>query len=70
MAQGESLAGRVALMTGAAGEIGSAVSRAFAAAGAGLTLLDTAPPEASAAELRAAGGRSLALPPTSPNVNR
>ena len=61
MAQSGSLAGRVALVTGAAGGIGSAVSRAFAAAGADLALLDTAPPEALATELRAAGRRSLAL---------
>jgi 3-oxoacyl-[acyl-carrier protein] reductase len=51
----------VALVTGAAGGIGSAVARAFAAAGADLALLDTAPPEALAAELMAAGSRCLAL---------
>lgn len=58
VASGGTLAGRVALVTGAAGGIGSAVARAFAAAGADLALLDTAPPEALAAEL---GGRSIAL---------
>ena len=55
------MAGRVALVTGAAGGIGSAVSRAFGAAGADLALLDTSPPDALAAELSAAGSRSLAL---------
>ena len=51
MASGASLAGRVALVTGAAGGIGSAVSRAFAAAGASLALLDRDAPAALAAEL-------------------
>ena len=60
VAQG-SLTGRVALVTGAAGGIGSAVARAFAAAGADLALLDTSPPEQLASELRPAGGRSLTL---------
>lgn len=61
MAQGGSLAGRVALVTGAAGGIGGAVSRAFAAAGADLALLDTIPPEALATELAIFGGHPLAL---------
>ena len=61
MAEGGSLAGKVAMITGAAGGIGSAVSRAFTAAGADLALLDMVPPEALAAELRTAGRRSLAL---------
>ena len=39
------LSGRSALVTGAAGGIGSAVCRAFAEAGASLALLDMAPPE-------------------------
>ncbi|MGI4952073.1 MAG: SDR family oxidoreductase [Janthinobacterium lividum] len=51
MAQVGGLAGRVALVTGAAGGIGSAVARLFAAQGARLALLDAAPPAALAAEL-------------------
>lgn len=58
MAQIGSMAGRVALVTGAAGGIGSAVARLFAAQGASLALLDTTPPQALAAEL---GPRCLAL---------
>lgn len=50
------LAGRVALITGAAGGIGGAIARAFAAAGARLALLDRAEP-ALAGEL---GGMALA----------
>jgi NAD(P)-dependent dehydrogenase (short-subunit alcohol dehydrogenase family) len=52
------LAGRVALITGAAGAIGSAVARAYAREGASLCLLDRMAPEALAAELRA-GGRAM-----------
>ena len=58
MAQVGNLAGRVALVTGAAGGIGSAVARLFAAQGADLVLLDAAPPEVLAAGL---GPRCLAL---------
>jgi len=58
MAQVGNLAGRVALVTGAAGSIGSAVTRLFAAQGADLVLLDAATPEALATEL---GPRCLAL---------
>jgi 3-oxoacyl-[acyl-carrier protein] reductase len=61
MAQVGTLAGRVALVTGAAGGIGSAVSRLFAAQGADLALLDVASPEALAAELAPFGNRCLAL---------
>lgn len=46
---------RVALVTGAAGGIGSAVCRELAAQGAGLCLVDLAPTVALAAELREAG---------------
>ncbi len=56
-----SLAGRVALITGAAGGIGRAVSIAFARAGADLALLDTTPPTALADEVAALGCRSLGL---------
>ena len=54
-----SLAGRTALITGAGGGIGSAVARAFAAAGAGASLADLQPVTALAAELKAAGRRVL-----------
>ena len=49
------LANRVALITGAAGGIGSAVCRELAAQGAALCLVDTASTASLAAELRAAG---------------
>lgn len=61
MGEGGSLAGRVAMVTGAAGGIGSAVARAFAAAGADVALLDTVPPAELAAELSAGGRRGLAI---------
>jgi NAD(P)-dependent dehydrogenase (short-subunit alcohol dehydrogenase family) len=47
--------GRVALVTGAAGAIGSAAARAFAREGATLVLLDLAPLDAVARTLAAAG---------------
>ena len=55
------LAGRVALVTGAAGGIGRAVSLAFALAGADLAVLDTAPPEQLAGDIAAIGRRALPL---------
>ena len=54
-----SLAGRTALITGAGGGIGSAVARAFAAAGADVSLADLQPVTALAAEVKAAGRRVL-----------
>jgi 3-oxoacyl-[acyl-carrier protein] reductase len=56
------LAGRTALITGAGGGIGSAVARAFAAAGADLSLADIHPVNALADELRKAGSRVLDTP--------
>lgn len=56
------LAGRTALITGAGGGIGSAVARAFAAAGADLSLADLQPVATLAAELRAHGRRVLDTP--------
>ncbi len=56
---GRELAGRVALITGAAGGIGAAVSRVFAAAGADLCLLDIVSPDALAAEAAAFGIRTM-----------
>jgi 3-oxoacyl-[acyl-carrier protein] reductase len=56
------LEGRTALITGAGGGIGSAVARAFAAAGADLSLADLAPVIALADELRAGGRRVLDTP--------
>ena len=55
------LAGRVALVTGAAGGIGRAVSLAFAQAGADLAVLDVVPPEPLAREITAIGRRALPL---------
>ncbi|MEO7727494.1 MAG: SDR family NAD(P)-dependent oxidoreductase [Burkholderiales bacterium] len=51
------LAGRTALITGAGGGIGSAVARAFAEAGADVTLADLKPVPTIANELRAVGRR-------------
>ena len=53
------LAGRATLITGAGGGIGSAVARAFAAAGADVSLADLQPVTALAADLKAAGRRVL-----------
>jgi NAD(P)-dependent dehydrogenase (short-subunit alcohol dehydrogenase family) len=57
------LAGKVAVVTGAAGGMGRAMAAGFAAAGAAVALLDrdAAGCEALAAELAAAGARTLAL---------
>jgi len=57
-----SLAGRTALITGAGGGIGSAVARAFAAAGADLSIADLKPVAALADELRAQGRRVVDTP--------
>jgi NAD(P)-dependent dehydrogenase (short-subunit alcohol dehydrogenase family) len=58
------LDGRIALVTGAAGHLGSAIARHVAAAGAHVILSGrgAAPLEALAAELRAGGGASSTLP--------
>lgn len=55
------LSGRVALITGASGGLGRAISRGFAQAGAALALTDLslAPLEELAADLRAAGERRV-----------
>ena len=55
------LAGRVALITGAAGGIGRAVALAFAQQQADLCLLDIMPPDALASEMAALGRRTVAL---------
>ncbi|HEV2957832.1 MAG TPA: bifunctional aldolase/short-chain dehydrogenase [Xanthobacteraceae bacterium] len=54
------LAGQVAVITGAAGAIGSATARAFAAAGAEVALLDI-DAKAARARAREIGGAALAL---------
>jgi len=56
-----SLAGRRALVTGAASGVGRAIALAFAAEGARLALADIAPADALAAEIRAAGGEAVPL---------
>lgn len=60
----EELAGRGAVVTGAASGIGAALARALAGEGMRLALADveTGPLEALVAELRAAGGEALAVP--------
>ena len=55
------LLGRTALITGAAGGIGQATARRFAAEGAALLLLDLKAPEDLAAELTAQGTKVLAI---------
>jgi NAD(P)-dependent dehydrogenase (short-subunit alcohol dehydrogenase family) len=57
------LEGQVALVTGAAGGIGSAIARAFVEAGAAVALLDLASENLTAleADLQASGGQVLAL---------
>jgi NAD(P)-dependent dehydrogenase (short-subunit alcohol dehydrogenase family) len=61
--QAESLAGRVALITGGGGEIGGAIARRFAAAGAAVAVADVRREAADevAQEIKAAGGRALAV---------
>lgn len=54
------LAGRAALVTGAAGAIGTALSAAFADQGADLCILDSASPDALAARIAATGRRVVA----------
>jgi NAD(P)-dependent dehydrogenase (short-subunit alcohol dehydrogenase family) len=55
------LSGRVAVVTGAAGGIGAAIAKLFAAEGAKVACLDLTAPEALAASIRADGGEALAL---------
>lgn len=57
------LQGKVAIVTGAGGGIGDAISRHFAAEGAAVVVLDIAaePLEKTAAAIRAAGGRVSTL---------
>ena len=54
------LAGRAAIITGAAGSIGGAIARAFVAAGAALCLADIVAADALAAAITAQGGRAVA----------
>ncbi len=61
MAAAIDLSGRVLLLTGAAGGIGSAIAALFREAGALLVLADRSAPEALAAELDPDGNATLAL---------
>lgn len=56
------LAGRVAIVTGAAQGIGAAYALALAEAGARVSLCDLTAPEATAQAVREAGGEALAQP--------
>ncbi|MGE0797710.1 MAG: SDR family NAD(P)-dependent oxidoreductase [Lautropia sp.] len=55
------LAGRAAIVTGAAGGLGSAIGRRFAREGARVMLADLAPPEALQRELAQAGHEAIAV---------
>lgn len=56
-----SLHGKIAVVTGAGGGIGSAIVQTFAESGAKVACLDLAAPEAIAAGIRASGGEALAF---------
>ena len=56
-----SLDGKVALVTGAAGAIGGATARAFAAAGARVACADLRDPTPLVEDVRAQGGEAIAL---------
>jgi NAD(P)-dependent dehydrogenase (short-subunit alcohol dehydrogenase family) len=55
------LADRIAVVTGAAGGIGAAIAKLFAAEGAKVACLDLTAPEALAESIRRGGGEALAL---------
>ena len=55
------LAGKVALVTGAAQGIGAAYATALAAEGAAVVAVDIAEPRQTVAQIEAAGGKALAL---------
>ncbi len=61
MASDKRMAGRVALITGGGGEIGSAIAARLAAAGAAIAVGDVEPKkaEATAANIRASGGKCI-----------
>lgn len=63
MASDTMMTGRVALITGGGGEIGSAIARRFAAAGAAVAVGDIEPrkAEATAAAISAVGGKAAAF---------
>src|SRR5262245_11934696 len=63
MTQGDALADRVALITGGGGEIGGAIARRFAAAGAAVAVADVRREAADevAQAIKVAGGRALAI---------
>ncbi|HEX9006751.1 MAG TPA: 2-dehydro-3-deoxy-D-gluconate 5-dehydrogenase KduD [Bacteroidota bacterium] len=55
------LSGKVALVTGAAGGLGAGMARGLAQAGAALVLVDRTPPDETAAEICAEGGKARAV---------
>jgi NAD(P)-dependent dehydrogenase (short-subunit alcohol dehydrogenase family) len=63
MDRNDLLSGRVALITGGGGEIGGAIARRFAAAGAAIAVADiaVAPAKSVAAAIMRTGGRAVAI---------
>jgi 2-keto-3-deoxy-L-fuconate dehydrogenase len=62
------LDGRVAIVTGGAGNLGAHISRLFAAQGAGVVVNDVNAGSGArvVGEIEAAGGRGCSTPPTCP----
>jgi NAD(P)-dependent dehydrogenase (short-subunit alcohol dehydrogenase family) len=59
--EAQPLAGKIAIVVGAAGGIGSSIARRFAEAGAKVACVDRAPPEAVANAISDQGGEAVAI---------